>query len=426
MPVLAERTYRVRQRSFYNPLNGRTHLKAQAFAESPAKRRMARAGRRGAKTTTIARIAVDAFVSGHRVLYGTPTSDQIQRFWAEVIRALAEPIKAGVFKKNESLHTITLTGSDQRIRAKTAWNADTLRGDYADLLILDEWQLMNEDAWGVVGAPMLLDNNGDAIFLYTPPSIHSRSASKASDPLHAAKMFKRMQTDPRWATFHWTSKDNPFISEEGIAEIAQDMTALAYRQEILAEDADDVPGALWKRETLDKCRIAAAPELSRVVVAVDPPGGATECGIVAAGIGPCSCKGHEEIHGFVLDDESLKAPPDVWSARVVSCYEDWEADRVLGEQNFGGDMVESTIKTASKTISYKNVHASRGKIVRAEPVAALYEQGKVHHVGAFLKLEEEQCSYVPGLSHKSPNRMDALVWAVTDLMLKPKKEWGFL
>ena len=99
-------------------------------------------------------------------------------------------------------------GSDQRIRAKTAWNADTLRGDYADLLILDEWQLMNEEAWEVVGAPMLLDNNGDAVFIYTPPSLHSRSTSKARDPRHAAKLFQRAQADTtgRWEVFHFTSQ----------------------------------------------------------------------------------------------------------------------------------------------------------------------------------------------------------------------------
>ena len=421
MATAVERVYTIHQRSFTNTVNGRTHLPAKAFAECGVKRRMARAGRRGAKTTTIARIAVDAFLKSRRVLYATPTSDQITRFWSEVVRALAEPITAGVFKKNESLHTIEVLGSDQRIRAKTAWNADTLRGDYCDLLILDEWQLMNEDTWNVVGAPMLVDNNGDAIFVYTPPSLHSRSTTKATDPRHAAKMFKRYQTDPRWGCFHWTSQDNPFISEEGLTEIAQDMTALAYRQEIMAEDLDEIPGALWKRETLDRNRVTVVPELSRVVIGVDPPGGATECGIVAAGIGPCKCKGHEERHGFVLADNSLKAGPEVWSSRVISTYDDWNADRVCGESNFGGDMVESTIRTASKTVSYKNVHASRGKIVRAEPVAALYEQGKIHHVGTFPELEDEMCSYVPGLSAKSPNRMDAKVWAITELLLKNRE-----
>ena len=426
MAIANPRTYTVHQRSFYNPKNGKTHEKAKAFAECTLKYRMARAGRRGAKTTTIGRIAVDSFLAGRRVLYATPTSDQIQRFWAEITLALAEPIEGGIFKKNESLHTITLQGSDQRIRAKTAWNADTLRGDYCDLLILDEWQLMNEDTWEVVGRPMIMDKNGDAIFVYTPPSLHSRSTTKATDPRHAAKMFKRCQNDPKWGCFHWTSQDNPFISEAGLKEAEEGMSALAYRQEILAEDVDEAPGALWKRSQLDDCRRPQVSDLARVVVGVDPPGGGTEAGIVAVGIGQCDCRGIAETHGFVLEDASLKAAPDLWAREVVATYHARKADRILGERNYGGDMVQTIVRTADKDVRYKDVTATRGKAVRAEPVAALYEQGKVHHVREFPQLEDEMCGWVPGFSKQSPNRMDALVWAITELMLQPKPEWGFV
>ena len=127
-----------------------------------------------------------------------------------------------------------------------------------------------------MGAPMLLDNNGDAVFIYTPPSLRSRSVTKARDPQHASKMFKKARKDKtgRWRAYHFTSKANPHISEEGLAEISEDMTALAYRQEILAEDIDEVPGALWSRALLDKCRVAPedVPDLVRIVVAVDPSG----------------------------------------------------------------------------------------------------------------------------------------------------------
>jgi hypothetical protein len=118
------------------------------------------------------------------------TTEQIAQLWKEVKTALAGPIDAGIFSKNETEHVIERPGTDQSIKAKTAWNADTLRGDYADLLILDEWQLMDETAWEDVGAPMLLDNNGDAVFVYTPPSLRSQALSRARDPRHAAKMFK--------------------------------------------------------------------------------------------------------------------------------------------------------------------------------------------------------------------------------------------
>ncbi|MBU1173338.1 MAG: hypothetical protein KKD44_27540, partial [Proteobacteria bacterium] len=151
------------------------HAKQEDIRQSPAKRKVVRAGRRGGKTVIAATICIDKFLSGLRPLYATPTSDQLETWWYEVKKALAEPIDAGIFKKNETEHTIEREGTKNRIKGKTAWNADMLRGDYSDFLVLDEYQLMNEDTWEVVGAPMLLDNDGDAMFIYTPPSLHSRS-----------------------------------------------------------------------------------------------------------------------------------------------------------------------------------------------------------------------------------------------------------
>lgn len=214
------------------------HLHQKAIVESTAKRKMVRAGRRGGKTVIAARMCVEKFLAGLRPLYAAPTSEQLDTWWFEVKRALAEPIDAGIYKKNETEHTIERVGTKNRIKGKTAWNADMLRGDYSDFLVLDEYQLMNEDTWEVVGAPMLLDNNGDAMFIYTPPSLRSRSVSKARDPRHAAKMFKKAQEDTsgRWAVFHFSSHDNPHISEEALGEVIRDMTIASYRQEILAED----------------------------------------------------------------------------------------------------------------------------------------------------------------------------------------------
>ena len=413
----AQAEYTVRLRSL------RDHPKQESFVRSAAKRKIVRAGRRGGKTVGVSVLSVEQFLEGRRILYATPTTEQIETYWREVKAALAEPIEAGIFYKNETEHVIEVPGTKQRIRAKTAWNADTMRGDYADLLILDEWQLMSEDAWELVGAPMLLDNNGDAVFVYTPPSLHSRSVSKAKDPRHASKLFAKALADQsgRWKTFAWSSHDNPGLSSEALDEIVLDMTQLAYRQEILAEDIKEIPGALWKLATIDKHRVTKAPDdLAVVAVGVDPPGGTTECGIVAAGVGLCRCSGPEELHGFVLADRSLKAPPDQWAAEAAATYNDVDADRLLGERNFGGDMVEATIKTADPAVRYKEAHASRGKAVRAEPVAALYEQGKVHHVGVLSRLEDEMCSWIPGVTRWSPNRMDALVWVLTDLMVSRK------
>ena len=394
------------------------HPYQQAFIESPVKRKIIRAGRRSGKTIGMAILAVEKFLAGERVLYAAPTEDQLATFWFAIKKALQNPIRAGIFKKNEVHHIIEVPGTKQRIRAKTAYNVDTLRGDYASLLIIDEWQLVDEQMWEVVGAPLLADTNGQAVFIYTPPSLRSRSVSKARDPMHAAKMFKKAQEDKtgRWEAFHFSSFDNPYISHDALKEITQDMTAVAYRQEILAEDIEEAPGALWTRALIDNARVAKHPDLVRVVVGVDPTGSVgNECGIVIVGKGI-------DGHGYVIDDRSLLGSPGEWAAEVLAAYDDNQADIIVGEANYGGDMVEATIQHASHvramTCRYKNVHASRGKAVRAEPIVAAYEHGRIHHVGEFPHLENEQVMWIPGESRYSPNRIDALVWAVTELDLK--------
>src|SRR3990172_318681 len=149
------------------------HPEQRRFIDSPAKHKVIRAGRRGGKTVCIAILAVRAFLAGKRVLYAAPTSEQTDAFWFEIKRAVSPLIDTGAYKLNDSERFVEKIGSKNRIKAKTALNADTLRGDYADLLIFDEYQLTNEDAWEVVGMPMLLDNDGDVVFIYTPPSLRS-------------------------------------------------------------------------------------------------------------------------------------------------------------------------------------------------------------------------------------------------------------
>ena len=397
----------------------RPHPKQEQFIRSEAKRKVIRAGRRSGKTTGIAIYAVQKFLEGRRVLYAAPTEDQVSRFWFEVCQALDEPLGAGLYYKNETKHIIERPKTNNRIRAKTAWNADTLRGDYADVLILDEFQLMNEETWGVVGAPMLIDNNGDAVFIYTPPSLNSRSASKANDPQHAAKMYRKAKTDTsgRWETFHFNSYDNPHVSSEAVSELAKDMTNLAYRMEIMAEDVDQAPGALWLRTDIEKNRRDVHPDLVRLVIAIDPSVSSSdtsdEAGIVSAGIDAFG-------HGYVLGDHSLRGSPLQWARAAIKQFEEQQADRIVAEKNNGGEMVELTIQSAVERGEYLPVTlvtASRGKATRAEPISALYEKGLVHHVGAFETLEDQMCLWEPGQS--SPDRMDALVWALTDLMLEP-------
>jgi hypothetical protein len=389
------------------------HDLQRAFIESTAKRKIIRAGRRGGKTTGVALLALSAFADGRRVLYGVPTQDQADKFWYECKTALASAIEDSTLTKNETRRLIERPGTEQRLRCKTAFNADSLRGDYADLLILDEYQLMHEGAWQDVGAPMLLDNDGDAVFIYTPPSRRTRALSRADDPRHASKLYKKAAEDMsgRWQTFHFTSRDNPYISQSAVADLAADMTSLSIRQEIDAEDLEDVPGALWTRAGLDACRVSSIPELTRIVVGVDPSGssGGDACGIVAVGKGV-------DGHGYVLDDATIGGSPLQWAHQAVSTYHRHDADRLVAESNFGGEMVRTTIATITGAPPVSLVHASRGKLVRAEPIAALYEHGRIHHVGSFALLEDELTSYDG--TGASPNRLDAAVWALTELNLQ--------
>jgi len=183
------------------------------------------------------------------------------------------------------------------------------------------------------------------------------------------------------------------------------------RQEINAELLEDVPGALWHRSNI---LYKSAPELVRVVVAIDPAvtssEQADETGIIVAG------KGMDGL-GYVLTDRSARVSPDSWARRAVQAYDDFKADRIIGEVNNGGEMVGLTIGTVRKNIPYTAVHASRGKQARAEPVAALYEQHKVFHVESFDELEDQLVTWTPE-SGESPDRLDALVWAITELFLQ--------
>ncbi len=399
----------------------KTHEKQREFINSEAKRKVIKAGRRSGKTTGLAIIAVQNFLNGRRVLYASPTQDQVEKFWNDVCVALQDGIDKNIFYKNETRHLISyandkiaIEGGDTksaRIRAKTAWNADTLRGDYADLLILDEYQLMNEDTWGLVGAPMLLDNNGDAVFCFTPPSLRTRSVSKADNPRHAIEFFNKAKEDKtgRWKTFHFTSYDNPYLSKEALDNITGDMSAVAIRQEILAEDVDTAPGALWKRENIEaNRRTIDVSELENIIVAIDP---STTSEGDEAGIVVCGKVGEEY---YVLDDCSIRGSPQVWAERAISAYYAFGADKIVYEANQGGEMVEIVLRQVDTNVKIDKVFATRGKRTRAEPIAVLYEKNLVHHTKSFPALEDEMCLWMPG--DKSPNRMDALVWALTALM----------
>lgn len=191
------------------------------------------------------------------------------------------------------------------------------------------------------------------------------------------------------------------------------------RQELDGDILDDAPGALFKRPQIDELRVREIPEIRRVVLAIDPAFStreeADETGIVIAGLG-------RDGHGYVLDDLSGRYELAEWARIAVKEYQVRRLDRVIAEMNLNGQMVEKTLKSYDRNLSFRGVRAYRGKELRAEPVAALYEQGKVHHVGSLATLEDQMCGWEPGVSQESPDRLDALVYALTDLMVDRNPE----
>lgn len=216
-------------------------------------------------------------------------------------------------------------------------------------------------------------------------------------------------------------------------EVLASMSAAKRLRFEAGEWASEVNGALWALEDrkapdgksmpgLDSLRVNKAPQLQRIVVAVDPSGtrgdgGGDDIGIVVVGLGI-------DGHGYVIEDGTCQLSPEGWGRRAVDLYHRHGADRIIAERNFGGDMVRFTVATADKKAAFKEVVASRGKHVRAEPISALYEQGKVHHVGTFPDLEDQMCNFTASgfIGEGSPDRADALVWALTELMLEKKPQ----
>jgi len=230
-------------------------------------------------------------------------------------------------------------------------------------------------------------------------------------------LIKRLIADPRTAvTRAGTQANAAHLSPVFLSQIVDryDGTRLG-RQEILGEIIEDRPDALWSRAMIEGARVAAAPSLARIVVGIDPPAGAKPnsdaCGIVAAGRA-------EDGTVYVLEDATVQGlAPAGWAAKAIAVYRRLEADTLVAEVNQGGEMVRAVLRQVDASAALKTVHATRGKWLRAEPVAAMYAQGKVKHVTAMPELEDQMCDFaLSGLSSgASPDRLDALVWAVSEL-----------
>lgn len=230
------------------------------------------------------------------------------------------------------------------------------------------------------------------------------------------EILRKIEESPRTVVVVGSSYENKANLDPSWFEaiLAQYEGTNIGRQEIYAEFIAEVPGALWTRAMIERNRVIKPPEFRRIVVAVDPEATSgeksAETGIIVAALGV-------DGHGYVLEDVTKRGRPHEWASAAISAYWKWEADRLIAEVNNGGDMVEHVIRSVDPKVAYKAVRASHGKQTRAEPIAALYEQGRVHHVGIFPDLEDQLCTWVPGKDKKSPDRLDAAVWALTELML---------
>ncbi|KPF63012.1 DNA-packaging protein [Porphyrobacter sp. AAP60] len=313
-----------------------------------------------------------------------------------------------------SLHRVRFRNGAQA-QLFSAAEPEALRGPQHSHAWCDEigkWPLSHERA------TRCWDNLLLGLRLGTDPRITVTTTPRAVPLLQ--RLVAQQQADGDVAISRGSTRDNAaHLPDRFLAAIASEFgeTQLA-RQEIDGELLLDIQGALWTRMMLEAAREpVAASEHRRVVVAVDPPAGTNgdECGIIVASLG-------EDGIARVLADCSVKdAAPADWATRVADAAREWNADRVVAEANQGGAMVESVLRAADQSLPIRLVHASRGKVARAEPVAALYAAGRVRHAGQFAQLEDQLCGLLAGGTYagpgRSPDRADALVWGLSELML---------
>jgi predicted phage terminase large subunit-like protein len=303
----------------------------------------------------------------------------------------------------------------------TTYSADEperLRGPQHDAAWCDEiasWRY--PEAWDMLMFGLRLGNDPRVVVTTTPKPI---------------RIIRELIADPTTVITRGSTYDNranlaPAFLQQIIRKY--EGTRLG-RQELNAEVLDDAPGALWNRQGLEDARWPPhrnVPEFARIVVAIDPAATsgeeADETGLVVAGR-------DGDGRGFVLEDQSGRYQPVEWARLAIALYTKYKADRIVAEVNNGGEMVEATIRMLNANVSYSPVHATRGKVVRAEPIAALYEQGKIYHVGAFPALEDQMCAFTTDFDRKvagySPDRVDALVWALSDLFVQAGKDDGYI
>ena len=299
----------------------------------------------------------------------------------------------------------------------SAHEPEALRGPQFDGAWVDElakWKRADE-TWDMLQFALRLGKNPQQVVTTTPRSVAT---------------LKAILKNPSTVLTHAPTEANrAYLAASFLAEVRVRYAGTRLgRQELEGVMLEDAEGALWTAARLEAARIDIAPALDRIVVAIDPPvtghGASDECGILV--VGACTSGPPQDWRAVVLEDASVQGVgPDAWARAAIDALRRHGADRLVAEVNQGGDMVESVIRQIDPLVAYRAVRASRGKVARAEPVAALYEQGRVSHLRGLAALEDQMCRMTAqGYTGKgSPDRVDALVWALTDLMIEPAQTW---
>ena len=367
-------------------------------------------GRGSGKTRSAAEWVRAEMESGRRRQIGVlaPTADSMRRICVEGpsgLLSVGAPSDRPQFEPSTRRVVYPRGGI---VHLFSAEEPDRLRGPNLDGLWVDELTSMSN-------APECWDMSQMALRISGPKG-HPPACIITTTP-KPSPLLKMIINSPTTVMTRSKTSDNAANLDTSTLKYLRDKyhgTRLG-RQEMDAELLEDVEGALWSRSLIDACRIKRgdAPNMVRIVVSIDPPGGSSkanaEAGIIVCGLG-------KDRHGYVLADLSARMSPEQWARRAVDAYRLHRADRIVAEQNYGGAMVESTIRNVDQNVPVKMVIASRGKQLRAEPIGALYEQHRVHHVGDFGLLEDQMCEWDPSASGSSPDRLDALVWCLTELM----------
>lgn len=364
-------------------------------------------GRRWGKTTLGKAIISKAALEGQYCAWFAPIYKDLLEVWDELISTL----RPYITRANANERVIELA-SGGKIECWTLENKDASRGRHYHLIIVDEAAKCPhlQYVWENAIRGTLTDLEGDAWFLSTP-------RGKAN---YFYNLWLRGQDASgeweEWASWQMPTSTNPLMQQRELDKIRKEVGPRVFAVEYEASFDSEIEGALFDWDCINRNRVTILPEMKRVVVAIDPAVSANTnsnlTGIVVCGLG-------FDGHGYVLQDATMKGSPSEWAAKAVGLYREWQADAIVAETNQGGAMVESTIRTVDRNISYKSVHSYRGKALRAEPISSLYSNDKVHHFGYDLNdLELQMTTWVPG--EESPDRLDATIHGLTELMIVNK------